>query len=378
MYQDLVVFIEDENRCMYHFNQVFKRVLIPFTRCGCFGVIIAPFYWLIVIPITYFYLICANLLTNICLKYVAVQFKRRPILHGSKTSTTILLLMYALCIATLFSICSVTHRIIWVILTSLIYTFIGIVLNASLMFKYIVLVLSFVFYVRDCFNSIRDKFIAFNIKMQAAVLDYWEREVLDNDIQDETCQENTSYTLNKLSQSQNVPTLVMKDGVLKWNLTGVCLFLDRENRSYIPKSFFSQSCNMMYYKCPGSFFRNLVEAFIEIVAVFLFLFFVTVVVLALGENFEISASNQTLAILAGSLLPLLLKKCVYKQNTDISEIDISDMFFKSCLKKLSQEYSNEWPVADIMQCEENDNAESELIATICIDDDNSHAAIIVV
>jgi len=76
------------------------------------------------------------------------------------------------------------------------------------------------------------------------------------------------------------------------------------------------------------------------------LFFVVVVILAFGEEYGISATNQMFAILAGGFLPYILRFVLFKQLEPVT-VDPDNLSFKSKFKRKIEEYTQNWQVADI-------------------------------
>jgi preprotein translocase subunit SecG len=77
-----------------------------------------------------------------------------------------------------------------------------------------------------------------------------------------------------------------------------------------------------------------------------FLFFVVVVILAFGEEYGISATNQMFATLAGGFLPYILRFVLFKQPEPVT-VDPDNLSFKSKFKEQIEEYTQNWQIANI-------------------------------
>jgi len=185
-------------------------------------------------------------------------------------------------------------------------------------------------------------------------------------------QENMGFNLN--NENTEGPVLLKNDGVLKWKLHQVGLFVDDQNKSYIADSFLYKSYNMPYDKCPGSLPENVLMVLLEIIKVIVLLGSVWLTMQAFDINLDLFAESKAMTILIGSCMPLILKLFLYKDDTDEQAID--DFSIKLSLNSVIKHFSHDWSVADIIKCDTNEGAKN--IATLYIDVDEdlkNHAAV---
>jgi hypothetical protein len=76
------------------------------------------------------------------------------------------------------------------------------------------------------------------------------------------------------------------------------------------------------------------------------LFVVVVVILAFGEEYGISATNQVFATLAGGFLQYILRFVLFKQPEPVT-VDPDNLSFKSKFKEKIEEYTQNWQIANI-------------------------------
>jgi predicted membrane channel-forming protein YqfA (hemolysin III family) len=69
---------------------------------------------------------------------------------------------------------------------------------------------------------------------------------------------------------------------------------------------------------PGPLIYNIVRATWRFLCICLFLLFVVLIVLAFGDNYKISGTNQMLATLAGGFLPWVFRNILFKSKDALS------------------------------------------------------------
>ena len=142
----------------------------------------------------------------------------------------------------------------------------------------------------------------------------------------------------KLTQTYN--------GSPGWQVSRLVLFFSKFDVPQIPKSLFFLASQLPYSFLPGSVLINYLKALVQLGIILIFLIFVLVVVLAFGDTYNISTSNQLLATVAGGLLPLLLQKLFRKHTTPV--IDKDSISFRVFLHELLDTFEQSWPVYDIV------------------------------
>ena len=137
-----------------------------------------------------------------------------------------------------------------------------------------------------------------------------------------------------------------KKELLQLRLKGTFLFLDNNGVQYISKSFFFAACEMPFVGSPGSLYLSYMKAGFELIAILFFIFFVFLVVMALGNSASISPSNQLFATVAGTVLPKLLQ-VVLRTKPSPSNVDKNGTHFQTCLMDLLTDHEENWRISDI-------------------------------
>lgn len=106
-------------------------------------------------------------------------------------------------------------------------------------------------------------------------------------------------TLNYICNPQNHQ--------LQWKTFGMLVFLDMKDTPLTPEKFFYKTIALNYFGCPGPIYRNVCSAVWDFLKIVLFLMFVFVVVMALGDAYQISTTNQLLATVVGSFVPFIFR-----------------------------------------------------------------------
>jgi hypothetical protein len=106
---------------------------------------------------------------------------------------------------------------------------------------------------------------------------------------------------------------------------------------YITSKFFFDTCYLQQAGVPGPLLTSLLRAMQRFLLICVFLFFVVVVILAFGEEYGISATNQMFATLAGGFLPYILRFVLFKQPEPVT-VDPDNLSFKSKFKRKIEEH----------------------------------------
>ncbi|XP_063444487.1 uncharacterized protein LOC134724982 [Mytilus trossulus] len=371
-------------------------LLVPFEKCGIFGFLIFGIYVVFVLPVVFgvlaFYCLpTVNLVLRLFVHFVAylmpygkqcisrsfcLQFKNilkecrdtfhldvlssketveRPETISMKNRFLQLFVLIA-CFLTVISFILLTMEMVLFITEIFIYTIIGIIMNASAMLKYISLIFMLVLYARDCFKGISDKYLEFNKLINRLIVNKMREKV--EKIASSDDQKNTAFQV-QMDDSEEIEKdtenvkLIVKDGIPKWQIRRLILFLDVNDKPYLPEKFFNASCYMNTVGVPGPLIFNVVQATWRFLCICVFLMFVVLIVLAFGDEYQISGTNQMLATLAGGFLPWVFRNVLFKSK-DALGLDTENLSFKSNLRKEIENYVQNWDIAD-MEVQENYN-----------------------
>ncbi|VDI58446.1 Hypothetical predicted protein [Mytilus galloprovincialis] len=376
-------------------------LLVPFEKCGIFGFIIFGFYVVFVLPVVFgvlaFYCLpTVNLVLRLFVHFVAylmpygkqcisrsfcLQCKNilkechatfhldivssketveRPETISMKNRFLQLFVLIA-CFLTVLSFILLTMEMVLFLTEIFIYTIIGIIMNASAMLKYISLIFMLVLYARDCFKGISDKYLEFNKLINRLIVNKMREKV--EKIASSDDQKNTAFQVpmddsEEIEKDTENVKLIVKDGIPKWQIRRLILFLDVNDKPYLPEKFFNASCYMNTVGVPGPLIFNVVQATWRFLCICVFLMFVVLIVLAFGDEYQISGTNQMLATLAGGFLPWVFRNVLFKSK-DALGLDTENLSFKSNLRKEIENYVQNWDIAD-MEVQENYNQISDI------------------
>ena len=386
-----------------------RTALQPCTKYGGFGICVGAFAWVLGFPfmiaILAFYLLPTLNLTlrlwahlmvyimprNIC-KYFCCQrisefldcFEREAkmdiitnseslekneniLKSGFGRLQQILVILFSF--ISLYSVLFLLTEIVSVVVEVIIYTLMGIILNAAKTLSYVSLLFLLGVYAHDCFGNVSKKFLAFNKVLNGAILSLGKKKceevmylspksesdwnILERQsgylTQESDKQDNMAFILNTATGSvlKNPVRLIQTcRGRPRWQVNRLVLFFSKFDIPQIPKSFFFDACKMPFNFLPGKVLTCYFRAVVEFGIILMFLIFVLLVVLAFGDTYKISTSNQLLATVAGGLLPLLLQKVFRKFATP--DIDKDSIQFRVFLHELLENFKQSWPIYDIV------------------------------
>ena len=138
--------------------------------------------------------------------------------------------------------------------------------------------------------------------------------------------------------------LKRKEHKLHITLHSVVLFLDKWDCPRIPKRLFQKVCQIKCPGCPGPIHENLFVALKELSYMVLFIFFVLIVVMAFGDAYEISTTNQLLLTVVGGFAPFVVRVILKPKQI---HVDFSTYAFKGKVHEVISEYFESWPVFDM-------------------------------
>ncbi|KAJ8301411.1 hypothetical protein KUTeg_020398 [Tegillarca granosa] len=383
-----------------------KLMLLPFEHCGITGLFVIAFYWVPALPVvltvlSFYWFPTLNLTVRLLAHFFAylVPYGKespcfRPIfaccswiystfsldIIADKESLErpekitmryrfLQLFVILICLISMYSVVFLAMECISFFVEVGVYTLIGIILNASQTLKYLSLLFMLVLYGRDCFNGVGNIYLTFNQKILGYVVSKATDEVKALTWLCESQQNNTAIRIlpekpGNDCQNNDKPTvteakLKIKEGIPKWELSHIALFLDKKDTSYITRKFFFITCYMPHHGCPGSLYKNLLKALTSFAMIILFLLFVLFVVMAFSEDYSLSGTNQMLATLAGGLLPWLFRNILLKKPEEVT-VDTTNLHFQNCFNQELKQLIQSWPVADF-ECEvqETENKEPQ-------------------
>ncbi|XP_069121821.1 uncharacterized protein [Argopecten irradians] len=389
-------------------------LLKPCEKCGILALILAPIYWILILPLVLFILLVSLFptinLTVRCLIYVFINFlpskksgsdktpsafvkrfteffeidflisKETFEIPGNQTlsrrSAQITILL--VCLITMYSTIFLITECITFFVEVAVYTVIGIILNSAHTMQYVSLVFMLFLYGKDCFGSVSGKYLVFNKTIISTVMAKADDQVKQVSWLSEDLQANTAFQLKSetpvapgsvsipMSDSElasiNRPVIVVKENVLRWKIKRLVLFLDKRDTPYITERFFFDTSKMPCCGSPGPLLNNLCGAISGYLVIIGFLLFVLLVVITFGDMYDVNSSNQTLAALAGGFLPWVFRNVLFKRAADPT-VDTSNLHFQGCFGNVIERYVQTWPFDDIEGMSESKQTSKTTIGT---------------
>ncbi|VDI63548.1 Hypothetical predicted protein [Mytilus galloprovincialis] len=293
-----------------------------------------------------------------------------------------------------------------------IYTMVGVILNSSHAMQYISIISLAWLYYRRCFGGIGQIYKDYNKAVHSILYRVNKRQLNNIATKESKEQENTAFQViydgawqtisdevgdkqgktdtkhdaqvNNKQDKNNDSSQIQKDidtsdRNLKFKTNSVILLLDDCDKQYITKTFFFEVCKIEP-DGPGPMNKHFVRALRQFGIIILFLIFVTLVVLAFGDSYSMTFSNQLLATLAGGVVPLILMKTnilfAQAEKIDVNELvnryfsdqDITNETILSNVQKL-QKSLQEMKKGGVNENEKIDNKTTEQIVQV---EENTH------
>ncbi|XP_052087075.1 uncharacterized protein LOC127724217 [Mytilus californianus] len=345
-------------------------LLHPFSEKGIFGIFFVFPYWIYTVPtsvaVSAYYLFPAvyiavnysSMILNIFCTFSCnlrkLQYTRKrtsyfnlrdfcsveeknKMHHSLSVSTIEIGLMFIILCLMLSSLLLIVELVIFLIKVG-VYTMVGIILNSSHAMQYISTISLAWLYYRRCFGGICQIYESYNKAVQRIMYGANKQHVDNIAKKQINEQENMAFKVkgsetilyDKIGKQKNKRKINIDnhDRVLKYRTNGVILLLDRFDKQYITKKFFFKVCNIIP-DGPGPISKHFGVAMRRLSLIFMFLIFVTLVVLAFGDSYNVSFSNQLLATLAGGVVPWILMKTniVFAQADKKDANELVDIYF---------------------------------------------------
>ena len=237
-----------------------------------------------------------------------------------------------------------------------VFTLMGTIVNAGMAAKYAMLFFWILIYASSCYNHVYQQYV----KMNGAVFDMIKGKLKD-EITDVTRkpmyeQENTAFNYFKQPPSEgetksdkekmiNDKPPFRKNKCLHWTLKDVVMFVDKTDKPRIPLKLFHQISEIKAPGCPGSVFLSQLAATRNFLYMVIFLLFVLIVIMAFGNVYHISSTNQMLATLAGGFIPFVIKSVLKPKG---NEVNLNTYSFDGKIYDIIRAFKQTWPIYDFI------------------------------
>ena len=349
------------------FDWMLTILVFPLEKLGLYALPFIGIYWVVMLvvltPAMLYYLIpTINILVQLVLHwcaYLCPSYGCLPRLLSEKPGEGNLpiglpwkerlfeFFIVNMCLLTLSSFLFLAVECITFFVEILVYTMVGIILNAEVTLKYVSLALMLLLYTRDSFGSVTQMYASFTESMINTLRKIEEEQVNELGI----CKENIALTPKTLGdKSKKIINVKVNNNELIFKLHNVILFIDEKMNAFrISKNFFYKTIHMDVDGCPGSLFPNFIKALRQLLMIIIFLMFVILVVSAFGDRYEVSGVSQMLATLVGGFLPWIFSNILFRKPVQSISIDTDSATFPTFKRFLHVEasaFQQSWPVAD--------------------------------
>ncbi len=258
-----------------------------------------------------------------------------------------------LCVMFMVSVLVLFTEVFGFLIEVAVFTLMGAIVNASSAAKYIMLAFWVIVYSTSCFNSVYSRYMDLNTKVFQMIKDKLKDDIEDVTLLREEKQKNTAFkyfTRQEVQEHKNrefeldsgseedlstdvekrdliqqdlnstapIDSIEYISDQLHWRLHHLIMFVTKQDTPHIPKELFEKICKIEAPGCPGPVHKNLLKALIKFLYMIIFLAFVVIVVMAFGDVYEISTTNQLLVTLAGGFIPFVVRFVLKAKQEDLS------------------------------------------------------------
>jgi len=250
-----------------------------------------------------------------------------------------------LCIASLFSTVIIMTEVIGCLVEIAVFTIMGCIVNASSLLRYVMLLVMMIVYSGDCFNNMSKQYL----KMNKTLFGEVKGRIKDLDkvtSLPSSLQENCGFKAQELNEQADYEASddVVEKPANHWMINDLVLFVDSEDTPRIPKQLFDEVTEIRVAGVPGPVFRGHLEALRQLFKIVLFIGFVFVIVLSFGAVYKVSSTNQTMAVVVGGFLPMILRMFLAPPAPNV---EMGTVSFKSKMDEVIKNFCQYWPIHDL-------------------------------
>ena len=283
-----------------------------------------------------------------------------------------------MCIVWMYCVLIIYAECFGFVVEAFIMTLMGAVVNAGSAANYIMVGFWAITYSVSCYNDCYERYLNLNAKIfqfikeklsdnikylttlreekqRYTAFKYFSRDDLEREhrleIENEFESENEvnavlgNTTLERPTRDVTYEdSIEYIDGKLHWKINHLVLFIDRKDVPRIPRELFEQICYIEAPGCPGPVYKGLLKATQKFMYMILFLVFVAIVVMAFGNMYNVSTTNQLLITLAGGFVPFVIRFVLTPKN---AEIDLNTYTFEGKVHDILKNFHQTWPVHDL-------------------------------
>jgi len=239
-----------------------------------------------------------------------------------------------------------------------VFTIMGCIVNAGSLLRYVLLIVMVFAYSCDCFNNMSKQYL----KMNKALFGEVKGRIRDLDkvtSLPSALQENCGFKAQELTEqaAYEASDDVAEKPSNHWMINDLVLFVDSEDTPRIPKQLFDEVTQIRVAGVPGPVYRGHLEALRQLLKIVLFIGFVFVIVLSFGAVYRVSSTNQTMAVVVGGFLPVILRMFLAPPPPNV---EMGTVSFKSKMDEVIKNFCQYWPIHDLpFEMDEEEEEEEE-------------------
>ena len=249
-----------------------------------------------------------------------------------------------LCIITFCGIAFIAADLVVFVVECIVFTIMGIIVNAGYVLRHVLVAAIVLLYCVDNFFILEKKYLKMNKVIFAEV----SKRVTDLDKVTSLpsfLQENRGFKAQECMEQADYENSDSVVPLRHWMINDLVLFMDSEDTPRVPVRLFNKVCSIHVPGVPGPVYRGQIDALKQLSKVLFMVFMVVIAVMVFGEVYSISSTNQLIATVAGSFIPLLFRSFIFKQE---ASVEVSTLTFKCHLDELIERFHQNWPIFDLI------------------------------
>ena len=283
-----------------------------------------------------------------------------------------------LCSVFMLSVLILFADVLGFIVEVFVFTLMGAIVNASSAAKYLMLSFWIMVYSSSCFNNVYNKYMDLNDHLFKFIKAKLKEDIKAVTMLREDMQKNTAFKYFNQKDFHELRDMEIEeeldsdfeaegdrdkmlgnyhgygmdvgdsieyiDDRLHWRVHSMVLFVDNGDVPRIPKTLFHEICKLNAPGCPGPIHLSLLKAFKQLSYMVVFIIFVIITVMAFGDVYKISSTNQLLVTLAGGFLPFVVRFVI---KPKAHSIDLNSYSFEGKIHQIIYKFNEVWPVYDL-------------------------------
>ncbi|XP_013419982.1 uncharacterized protein LOC106180515 [Lingula anatina] len=251
-----------------------------------------------------------------------------------------------LCLAFLYTCMLLLAEVAELIVEVIVFTLMGIIVNAGITLKYISLLFLVALYSYDCYNGVYKTYLDLSKKIISDVNGRIP-EVKEVTRLPSHLQQNEAFKLKIETDydQEGIEADFSPKHKTDYEISNLVLFVDRNDTPRIPRKLFEKMCQIEVAGSPGPVYKNLLRATAKFVCILIFLLFVFIVVATFGNIYKISTTNQMFATLAGGFIPFMLRNFLSPGGAATGYK--SSVSWQAKFDETIVNFRQHWPIADI-------------------------------